>query len=246
MPLRMPDIGFRHVEAVDTQSRPGLFHEVEKPPGAAADIEKLELALIASGKGFEQRRQRLPPYRIGRAVEQHLDLRVVALCRILRHPAARLEMEILQIIVRPLAARFVVEDFVMRAALAALMDVGKIREEQPRAAHELEQRAVMIGGKRIDPGFDIGEVLHEQCGHVGIEAVAIRHRRVGLGAAPRRYGIAAPRGFGQPPHRDAVADIPGNTRQLADAVCRAGNKSGERRTHVSDVSASRFIIAAIL
>ena len=47
---------------------------------------------------------------------------------------------------------------------------------------QLEQRAVVIGGKRIDAGLHIGEVLHEQLGHVGIEPAAIRHRRIGLGA----------------------------------------------------------------
>ncbi len=120
----------------------------------------------------------------------------------------------------------------MGAALAALVDLGEIREEQPRATDELEQRSVMIGGKRIDSGLHIGEVLHEERRHVGVEAVAIRHRRSGRGARPRARAVPPLRGLRQPAQRDTVADIPGDPRQLADAVGRACDNAGQR-IHVS-------------
>ena len=132
MPPRVPDIGIRHIEAVNGKPRPGLFDEVEKAAGAAADIQKRKLALIAAGEDLVKRRQRLPPDRIGAAVEQHLDLGVVALGGVIGHPAAGLEMEILQIVARPLAAGLAVEHLVMHRLLAALMDVGKIGKKQPR------------------------------------------------------------------------------------------------------------------
>jgi hypothetical protein len=42
-------------------------------------------------------------------------------------------MEILQIVAGPLPAPPLSQDFVARAALAALMDVGEILEKKPRA-----------------------------------------------------------------------------------------------------------------
>ena len=50
----------------------------------------------------------------------------------------------------------------MRAALATPMDCGEILEKKPRAVKECQQRSVMIGGKRVNAGLDIGEVLLEK------------------------------------------------------------------------------------
>jgi hypothetical protein len=41
------------------------------------------------------------------------------------------------------------------------MDLREILEEQPRAVNQCRQRPVMIGGKRINAGLHIGEVLQE-------------------------------------------------------------------------------------
>ena len=73
----------------------------------------------------------------------------------------------------------------MRAALAAPMDFREILEEKPRAVKQCQQRSVMIGGKRVNAGLDIGEVLLEKGGHIRVEASAVRHGRIGVGARPR-------------------------------------------------------------
>src|SRR5215469_3916988 len=119
----LPDISLRHVEARRGKPRPGLLDEIEKPSGAAADVEERELALIASGKNLVQRDERLAADRIGGAIEQHLDLGVVALGGISRHPAAGLEVEILQVIGRALAACLLAQHLVQAALLAAAVDL---------------------------------------------------------------------------------------------------------------------------
>jgi hypothetical protein len=57
-------------------ARPHLFHLTEKAPSTAADIEKSQFALIASGEHFSQLRQGLTS-----PIEEHLDLSVVPLNR---------------------------------------------------------------------------------------------------------------------------------------------------------------------
>jgi hypothetical protein len=61
----------------------------------------------------------------------------------------------------------------VRAALAAPMDFGEILEKKPRAVKECQQRSVMIGGKRVNAGLDISEILLEKDGHIRVEAPAI-------------------------------------------------------------------------
>jgi hypothetical protein len=56
-------------------------------------------------KAFVATHQKVPARRIGGPVEENLDLRVISARRIVRHPAARLEMEILQIVAGPLPPR---------------------------------------------------------------------------------------------------------------------------------------------
>src|SRR5207248_868615 len=79
MAPRLRDIAVRHVETDNREARPSLLDEVDQAPGATADIEELELSLVAAGEDFMQRDERLATDRIGRAVEQHLNLGVVAL-----------------------------------------------------------------------------------------------------------------------------------------------------------------------
>jgi hypothetical protein len=111
MPLGVSHVSIGHVEADNLQSRPGLLHAVEKSPSTTADVEQAELALIASGKYFVERWQGLAPHCIRCAVEQDLDLGVIALSRLICQPAARLKVEILQIVARPRAAGVVIENF---------------------------------------------------------------------------------------------------------------------------------------
>src|SRR5262249_39821370 len=122
--------------------------EIDEAPGATADVKEFELPLVAPGEDLVQWNERLATDRVGRAVEQHLDLDVVALRGVLGQPAARLEMKVLQIIGGPPAADIVGEHRAHLTRLAAAMNIGEIVEEQPRPVQELEQRAVVIRGAR--------------------------------------------------------------------------------------------------
>jgi hypothetical protein len=79
----------------------------------------------------------------------------------------------------------------VRATLAAPMDVGEILEKKPRAMEKCQQRSVMIGGKRVKAGLDIGEVLLEKNGHIRVEASALRHGQIGVGWQPRFLTISS-------------------------------------------------------
>ena len=139
-------------------------------------------------------------------------------------------MEILQVVAGPLAAGFLAQHLLPLVLLAAAVHFRQIGEEQPRAREQLRQRAVVVGRQRIDAGLDIGEVLREQAGHVGVEAAALGHRRVGAGLGTR--ALAAPaRRLRQPPHHLAVADVPGHPRQLARAIGDAGGEAGDGTGH---------------
>ena len=123
---RVPDIRVGEIEPEHRQPRPALLDAIEEAAGAAGDIDQPQPALVAPGKGFRQRRQRLPPHRVRRSLEQHLDLGVVAVGGVVGQPAARLEMEILQVVVGAAAARLGIEDFVSGVALAARVDVRQV------------------------------------------------------------------------------------------------------------------------
>jgi hypothetical protein len=82
--LCMSDISIGHVEPEGVKARPGLLHEIEKSSGAAANVEQPQSALITFGEQFVELRQRLPPHRIGRSVEQHFNLGVISLGGIIR------------------------------------------------------------------------------------------------------------------------------------------------------------------
>src|SRR5215469_12688131 len=125
MMLCMLEVSFRHVQSDGLKARPGLLNEIEESPGAATNIKKPPFALIATSKSFMELRQCLASNGVGRTIQKHLDLGVVSLSRIIGHPAARLKMEILQIVGGPLCTRFRAQDFVVCPALAASMDVGR-------------------------------------------------------------------------------------------------------------------------
>jgi hypothetical protein len=91
----------------------------------------------------------------------------------------------------------------------------------------------MIGGKRINAGLDIGEILLEQESHIRIEPSAVRHGRMGEGAQRGLLTFSPPRRLRQPSYREAVPDIPSDPRQLAGAVRDACGKAGERIAHAS-------------
>jgi hypothetical protein len=80
----------------------------------------------------------------------------------------------------------------------------------------------MIGGKWVEAGL-----LSEKNGHVRIEASAIRHGRIGVGALPRGPTFASAGRFGKPAHCETVPDIPGDAWQLACAIGDAHGDAGE-------------------
>jgi len=71
------------------------------------------------------------------------------------------------------------------------MDFGEILEKKSRAMKECQQRSIMIGGKRVEAGFDIGEILLEKDGHIRVEASAVRHRQLGMGAQLRFLSVSS-------------------------------------------------------
>ncbi len=117
------------------------------------------MPLITAGENLGKRRQHLAARRIGGAMQQHLDLSVVAAGGIACHPAAGLEMEVLEIIGGPLAAHGLAQHLTRIAILATAVNVGQILEEQARAGEEPRQRAVMVCRQRIDASLHIGKVL---------------------------------------------------------------------------------------
>jgi hypothetical protein len=95
----VPDIGLRQIEAERRKPWPGLLDQIEGAASATAEIDQPQGALIVPGEDLEKLRQHLAPHRIGGALKQHLNLRVVTVSRGVGHPAARLKMEILQVVV---------------------------------------------------------------------------------------------------------------------------------------------------
>src|ERR1035438_1524116 len=91
----------------------------------------------------------------------------------------------------------------------------------------------MIVGKWVKVSFYVSEVLPEKHGHVRIEASAIRHRRIGMGALPSSSTVPSSRLLCKPAHDEAVPDIPGDAWQLAFALGAARGGAGKRIAHAS-------------
>ena len=85
----------------------------------------------------------------------------------------------------------------------------------------------MIGRQRIDAGFDIRKVLPKQGRHIGKQFSPVGDRPSGSG--PRTRGFAVLRCLrGEPAHREPVAQVPGDARQLRRPVSGAGDQAGQR------------------
>jgi hypothetical protein len=100
-------------------------------------------------------------------------------------------MEILQIVAGPLSTGPLGSDFVVPAPVTTPMNFGEILEKNSRAMKERHQGSVMIGGKRIKAGLDIGEILPEKDSHIRVEASPIWHGQIGLGARARFLAISS-------------------------------------------------------
>ena len=55
----------------------------------------------------------------------------------------------------------------------------------------------MVDRQRIDPGFDIGEVLQKKLSHICVDFIAIRDGQIGAGTTPHFLTLLAPRGLGE-------------------------------------------------
>jgi hypothetical protein len=132
-------------------------------------------------------------------------LGVVALSGLVRQPAARLKVKILQIVARPRAARIFIENLAMSLHFATSMDLREVLEKQSRATNQREQRTVMIGGNWINARFDIGEVLQELASpyrHRGGRGLGQVHWYGGGAALSAHYFAMRPRPAGAAPSHD--------------------------------------------
>jgi hypothetical protein len=80
------------------------------------------------------------------------------------------------------------------------------------------QEGSRLDGKRVNPGFDIGEVLQKKRSHIGVDLIAIRDRQIGPRTTPRFLTFLPTRGLGEPAQGEAVPNIPRNARQLASTI----------------------------
>jgi len=55
----------------------------------------------------------------------------------------------------------------------------------------------MVDRQRIDPGFDIGEVLQKKLSHICVDFIAIRDGHIGARETPDFLTLLAPRGLGE-------------------------------------------------
>jgi hypothetical protein len=71
----------------------------------------------------------LASYRVGSPVEEHLHLQIVTLGRVLRHPAAGLEMEILEVVVGSAPAGLFVDHLGVVTSLSTMVNARQVLEE---------------------------------------------------------------------------------------------------------------------
>ncbi len=184
-------------------------------------------------------RQGLPPRGIGCPVEEHLDLRVITICRIVRHPVARLEMEILQIVAGPLSARPLAQNFAVRVSSRG---ADGFREDPRRKAASGEAVSTAIHHDRREAGKCRPRHWRGPAGEGwpyprrGVCGPARLHW-CGLAAALSYHLVAAPPLIAGV--RQGCARLPSDTRQLAGAISDACSKAGERIAHASLPETSR-------
>jgi hypothetical protein len=219
-----------------SEAAANLLNRPNKSPRTAADIKQPQFTLIPASKDFAELRQNLPADRVRCAVKEYFDLGIISLGGILRHPAARLEMKILQIIARSFSARFLSQDLRFSVTLPASVNIGEVLEEKPRPVKERRQRPIMIERQRVKPGLDIGEILQEKRSHIGVDLIAIRDRQIGTGTALRFLPLLAPRGLGKPAQGKTVPNVPGDARQLASTIGNAPDKIRKWAIHTSPPS----------
>ena len=96
--LRLGEVGAAEVEADDRQARVVVLDRAKEPARAAGDIQKRLVGETAAFQMPGERHQGLTAHRVGGAVEQHLDLKIVQLGRVLAQIAVGLIVEIAQVV----------------------------------------------------------------------------------------------------------------------------------------------------
>ncbi|MGA9196184.1 MAG: hypothetical protein WB037_13920 [Pseudolabrys sp.] len=85
----------------------------------------------------------------------------------------------------------------------------------------------MIDRKRVNPSFDIGEVLQKKRSHICVNLIAIWDGQIGTGTTPRFLTLLATRCLGEPAQGKTVPNIPSDARQLARTIGYTCDKAGK-------------------
>ena len=217
---RLVEIGAGEVHARHRHGGEGLLELREEAPAAARHVDEAQPALVGSAKELGDGRDRLPPHGPRRAHEQRLDLDVVNLGQLVGEPAARLEVEVLHVIVgqadglRQLRG---LEGALIGAAL------GRLRQVVQHQAHRFDAARkgdAVFDGDRVKPVANVARVLRLELQHVLHEG---EETGGGLGdfdarwfpAKPRRFarGVAVERGVAYRAER-----LPGEMRKALNSV----------------------------
>jgi hypothetical protein len=142
-----------------------------------------------------------------------------------------LEVEVLEIVARPFALQFFCEYLVVPIALPPAVDLGQVLEEEPGAPQKAGERAIVISREGVDASLDIGEVLAEESGHVLKQATTIGQGRLGARGRTGAVSILLAGCLGYAVHDGAMADIPGDPRQLGGSIGSPHCKAGSRLRH---------------
>ena len=221
---RVPDIRLGQIEPEHRQPRPALLDEIEEAAGAAADVDQPQSALVAAGECFRQRRQRLPPHRVRRALEQHLDLGVVAVGGVRRSAS------------RPTgngnsagSSRGAGRASPHSALRGSRCACGARRCREGRGRTAASGRAASAASRRDPRAGDRCRPRHWRC--PARTAPPCRRRaaargrfalRIGWRLRRRNLAVAPPHLLGEPAHDLEVPGVPGDARQLRRRIGNAG------------------------
>src|SRR5262249_3575344 len=142
-------------------------------------------------------------------------------------------MEILQIVMRPLATCALGQDFRVGPAFALFREAGGVSEENPGPMRRFSKSPFMMDGQGVNARLNIREILPKERSHIRVDLIAFRDRQISTGATSRFPTLLALRGFGQLAQSKTVPNKPRDPRQLASTIGDTCDEAGKWRTHVS-------------
>src|SRR4029078_1833868 len=151
-------------------------------------------------------------------------------------------MKVLQVVVGAAAARPCVQHLARRIAFATRVDLGEGAEKQPRAGEQGEEVSDVIGGNRINPALNVGEILLEQRHKIGIKALI--EARIGSCLRPGALPLPLTYLFGEKAREVKMSSIPSHTWQLPGGICHADCQTCEAGTHCANALGGRLYFAA--